>query len=186
MMKWIPVALVLALSACSGTPKTLYYQLPLAPTGAVISRSSVAQPLWIERVTLPDYLAGNGVVYQSNDVQFAIAANHQWASPLDQQLQQTLVNNLSAALPGALISSTPLGQQHDTLSVTVSAFQGRFDGRATVSGEWILQHHGELLKQSFNITLPQQEDGYDCLVRTLASGWQQVAWQVAQAIIRQK
>ncbi|MDP8727798.1 ABC-type transport auxiliary lipoprotein family protein, partial [Serratia marcescens] len=35
------------------------------------------------------------VVYQTNDVQYVIAQNNLWASPLDQQLQQTLVTNLS-------------------------------------------------------------------------------------------
>jgi uncharacterized protein len=34
MMKWIPVALALVLSACSSTPQKTYYQLPAlgAPT----------------------------------------------------------------------------------------------------------------------------------------------------------
>lgn len=185
MMKWIPVALALALSACS-SPKTAFYQLPTAgSTAAVVSRS-VATPVWIERVSVPDYLAGSGVVYQSNDVQFVIAANNQWASPLDQQLQQTLVTNLSTLLPSAMISSSPLGQQHDTLNVTVTGFHGRYDGQAVISGEWILEHSGKLQKQPFTLVLPQSEDGYDGLVRTLAKGWQQIAHQVANAIIREQ
>ncbi|ADP12163.1 MULTISPECIES: membrane integrity-associated transporter subunit PqiC [Erwinia] len=183
MMKWIPIALALILSACSGTPKTVYYQLPMAATSAAVSSTSVIQPVWVERVTLPDYLAGNGVVYQSNDVQYVIAANNQWASPLDQQLQQTLIGSLSAALPGALISSAQPGLQHDTLNVSVHDFHGRYDGHAVVRGEWILEHNGKLFKQPFNMALPQKEDGYDDLVRTLAAGWQQVAEQVAKAII---
>ncbi|WP_168415695.1 membrane integrity-associated transporter subunit PqiC [Erwinia amylovora] len=186
MMKWIPLALALLLSACSETPKTVYYQLPMAATRAAVSSPSVTQPVWVERVTVPDYLAGNGVVYQSNDVQYVIAANNQWASPLDQQLQQTLIGNLSAALPGALISSAQPGQQHDTLTVSVHDFHGRYDGHAVVRGEWILEHNGKLFKQPFNMTLPQKEDGYDDLVRTLAAGWQRVAVQVANEIIRQQ
>ncbi|CCG86848.1 membrane integrity-associated transporter subunit PqiC [Erwinia piriflorinigrans] len=184
MMKWIPVALALTLSACSSTPQSVYYQLPMAAPGAAVSSSSaLSRPLWVERVTVPDYLAGSGVVYQSNDVQYVIAANNQWASPLDQQLQQTLVSNLSAALPQALISSTPPGQQHDTLNVTVSGFHGRYDGHAVVSGEWMLEVDGKLFKQPFVLALPQKEDGYDALVRTLAVGWQQVAGQVANTMI---
>lgn len=37
MMKWIPLALALLLSACSETPKTVYYQLPMAATRAAVS-----------------------------------------------------------------------------------------------------------------------------------------------------
>lgn len=185
MLKWLPVALVLALSACSSTPETKYYQLPAAGISPAAG-NTVTTPVWVERVSVPDYLAGNGVVYQSNDVQYVIAANNQWASPLDQQLQQTLVTNLSAALPGALISSSPLGQQHDTLNITVTGFHGRYDGHAVISGEWILEHNGKLQKQPFTLALAQSEDGYDGLVRTLAKGWQQIAGQVANAIIREQ
>jgi len=41
-------------------------------------------------------------------VQYVIAQNNLWASSLDQQLQQTLVNNLSSALPGWVVSSQPM------------------------------------------------------------------------------
>ncbi|RWR01994.1 hypothetical protein ED28_10190 [[Pantoea] beijingensis] len=188
MMKWIPVAMVLLLSACSRTPETTYYQLPAlahsvpANTSLLKEAGSGRHVLWIEHVAVPDYLAGNGVVYQTNDVQYVIAANNLWASPLDQQLQQTLVSNLSASLPSWVISSSPLGQQHDTLNVNVTGFHGRYDGKAIISGEWVLEHEGELIKRPFMISLAQDDDGYDALVRTLAEGWRQQAQQIANAL----
>ncbi len=185
MMKWIPVLLALFLSACSGTPRTTYYQLPAGDTRVSSDAVATNAPIiWVEHVAVPDYLAGNGVVYQTSDVRFVIAANNLWASPLDQQLQQTLVTNLNNALPGWLISASPLGQQHDTLNVNVTGFHGRYDGKAVVSGEWTLEHHGQLMRHGFQIVLPQGEDGYDALVRTLASGWQQQAQQMAKVIAR--
>jgi len=200
MMKWIAVAAALALSACSSTPETTYYQLPAgngspaavaqtqpAVAGGLTSGSEAArrQPvLWVEHVSVPDYLAGNGVVYQTSDVQYVIAANNQWASPLDQQLQQRLVSNLGAALPGWVVSASALGSDYDTLNVTVTGFHGRYDGQVIVSGEWTLQHNQRLIKQPFMISLPQKEDGYDALVRTLAQGWQQQAQQIANALSR--
>jgi uncharacterized lipoprotein YmbA len=33
-------------------------------------------------------------------------------------LQQTLITNLSKALPGRVVAGTPMGAQHDTLNVT--------------------------------------------------------------------
>ncbi len=65
--------------------------------------------LWVEQVAVPDYLAGNGVVYQTSDVKYVIANNNLWASPLDQQLRNTLVANLSTQLPGWVVASQPLG-----------------------------------------------------------------------------
>ncbi|WP_205419494.1 ABC-type transport auxiliary lipoprotein family protein, partial [Klebsiella pneumoniae] len=96
----------------------------------------------VEQVTVPDYLAGNGVVYQTSDVKYVIANNNLWASPLDQQLRNTLVANLSTQLPGWVVASQPLGSAQDTLNVTVTEFNGRYDGKVIVSGEWLLNHQG--------------------------------------------
>lgn len=185
MRKGAVFCAALLLSACSSTIDNTYYQLPSKPAAMQVRSGGEAQPpaLWVQQVAVPDYLAGNGLVYQTSDVKYVIAANNLWASPLDQQLQQTLVANLSKALPGRLVSAAPLGEKHDTLSVTVTGFQGRFDGRAVVSGEWILQHNGHVVKQGFDVALPQNEDGYDALVRTLAIGWQQTAQNIANAVI---
>ncbi|WP_158784267.1 membrane integrity-associated transporter subunit PqiC [Pantoea sp. BAV 3049] len=185
MMKWIPIALALAVTACSTTPETTYYQLPAAEksSAAAASSSDALRPaVFVQHVSVPDYLAGNGLVYQSSDVKYVIASNNLWASPLDQQLQQTLVADLSDALPGWLVSASPLGAQQDTLNVNVTGFHGRYDGQAVISGAWVLEHQGQIIKRSFALTLPQTEDGYDALVRTLAKGWQQEARQMADAI----
>ncbi|CAI1039485.1 membrane integrity-associated transporter subunit PqiC [Serratia entomophila] len=180
MMKWIPVALALLLSACSSTPQKTYYQLPALGVPAQVSGSGAStRQLWLEHVGVADYLAQNGVVYQTNDVQYVIGQNNLWASPLDQQLQQTLVTNLSSALPGWVVSSQPMSSDQDVLNVTISGFHGRFDGTAIIRGEWVLNHQGRLTKRPFNLELKQSEDGYDALVRTLAEGWQKEAKSIA-------
>ena len=185
MKKGLIIGAMLLLAGCSSTIENTYYQLPAGSNVArVDSASSGNQPMiWVEQVSVPDYMAGNGLVYQTSDVKYVIAANNLWASPLDQQLQQTLITNLSKALPGRIVASAPLGESHDTLTVSVTGFQGRYDGQVVVSGEWLLQHQGRLIKHSFNLTLPQNEDGYDALVRTLAIGWQQTAQQIAKSVI---
>ena len=90
--------------------------------------------LWVEQVSIPDYLAGNGVVYQTTDVQYVIANNNLWASPLDQQLRTTLVANLSNQLPGWVVASQPLGSEQDTLNVSVSGFPRPLRRPGHVSG----------------------------------------------------
>ncbi|MFC3395807.1 membrane integrity-associated transporter subunit PqiC [Brenneria rubrifaciens] len=183
MMKGWTLALVLLLTACSGgnTQKT-YYQLPaMQDSVAPVEKTSTGQQLWLEHVSVADYLSSAGLVYQTNDVQYVIASNNVWASPLDQQLQQSLVANLSRRMPGWLVTSQPQSSsEQSVLNVTVTAFHGRYDGNAVIRGEWVLNRHGQVLKQPFSIVLPQSEDGYDALVRTLAQGWQQVAQSIAQ------
>lgn len=184
MKKWIVLAAVCLLAACSSTENKTYYQLPQA-TGTVQNIASSSQRLlWVEQVNIPDFLAGSGVVYQTSDVQYVIASNNLWASPLDQQLRTTLVANLSNQLPGWVVSSQPLGSDQDTLNVSVNGFHGRYDGKVIVSGEWLLNHQGQLTKRPFHIELAQQQDGYDAMVKMLAQAWSQEATSIAQTINR--
>lgn len=189
MMKWIPVVLALFLTACSSSDHKTYYQLPiLDSTPAVTSGSSMMptgkpRQLWIEHVSVADYLAGNGLVFQTNDVQYVLTQNNLWASPLDQQLQQSLVTYLGQALPGRVVSAQPANSaEQDVLNVNVTGFHGRYDGSALISGSWVLTRNGQTIQRSFNLILKQNEDGYDALVRTLAAGWQQEANQIANQV----
>lgn len=180
MMRWALVIIVLLLAACSGEHRT-YYQLPAmsiqTPTSGIISRQ-----LWLEQIIVADYLSSTGLVYQLNDVKYVLANNHLWASPLEQQLQQTLISNLSNMMPGWLVTSQPVGQDQDVLNVTVNGFHWRYDGQVIISGIWLLKHQGRLIKQPFYVELKQDEDGYDGLVRTLAQGWQQQAQSIVTLI----
>ncbi|AKE96650.1 membrane integrity-associated transporter subunit PqiC [Cronobacter sakazakii] len=186
MKKWLPFVAVALLSACSTTQETTWYQLPASTAPVTRSAPMDSQHLlWVEQVSVPDYLAGNGVVYQTTDVQYVIASQNLWASPLDQQLRNTLVTNLSATLPGWVVSAQPLGAEQDTLNVNVTGFHGRYDGRVIVSGEWLLKHKGHLIKRPFYTELKQQQDGYDAMVKTLAQAWQQQAKTIADEVARQ-
>ncbi|GBU11757.1 lipoprotein [Enterobacterales bacterium] len=189
MMKWIPVVLALFLTACSSSDQKTYYQLPvLDSTPAVTSGSNMVsqgeqRQLWIEHVSVADYLSGNGLVFQTNDVQYVLTQNNLWASPLDQQLQQSLVTYLGRDLPGRVVSSQSANSvEQDVLNVNVTGFHGRYDGSALISGSWVLTRNGQTIQRSFNLVLKQNEDGYDALVRTLAAGWQQEASQIASQV----
>ncbi|MCL2895513.1 membrane integrity-associated transporter subunit PqiC [Brenneria tiliae] len=181
MMKGWTLALALLLTACSGGSQKTYYQLPSAPEAvAPVEKTQNGRQLWLEHVSVADYLANAGLVYQTNDVQYVIASNNLWASPLDQQLQQSLVANLGRSMPGWLVTTQPQGGEQSVLNITVTAFHGRYDGNVVIGGEWVLNHHGQVRKQPFNVVLPQSEDGYDALVRTLAQGWREVAQSIAR------
>lgn len=183
MLKGLLLAAALLLTACSGGQPKTYYQLPTTAERAesAAGGGTVARQLWLEHVSVADYLASSGLVYQTSDVRYVIASNNLWASPLEQQLRQALLADLNGGMPGWLISDRSLGTEPEAvLNVTVTAFHGRYDGKAVVRGEWTLSHRDRLTKQPFDIELPQTEDGYDALVRTLGQGWQQVAQSIAR------
>ncbi|SUG61665.1 lipoprotein [Salmonella enterica subsp. arizonae] len=79
MKKWLVVIMAFWLASCSsGRENKSYYQLPIAQSGVQSTTSQGNRLLWVEQVSVPDYLAGNGVVYQTSDVQYVIANNNLW------------------------------------------------------------------------------------------------------------
>ncbi len=178
MKKWAFVVMALLVGACSNTQK-IYYQLPET---SIQARSTASRSLWLEQVSVANYLSLMGLVYQLSDVKYMTASHHVWASPLDQQLQQTLINHLNNAMPGWLVTDQPVGKDQDILQVSVNGFHGRYDGKVIIRGTWLLEHKGQWMQQPFNIELEQHEAGYDALVRTLALGWQQQAQKMAAQI----
>ena len=186
MKKWLVIVGALVLTACSsGSENKSYYQLPLnAQSGAQSSASQGNRLLWVDQEAGPDDRAGHGGGYQTSDVQYVIANNNLWASPLDQQLRNTLVANLSGQLPGWIVASQPLGSDQDTLNVTVTGFHGRYDGAVAISGEWLLNHQGQLIKRPFHLEMKKQKDCYDDMVKVLAQGWAQESANIAREIAR--
>lgn len=188
MKKWLMVIAALMLAACSSSESSkVYYQLPVnaQPANQVVSQDG-NHLLWIDQIMLADYLGANGVVYQTSDVQYVIATNNLWASPLDQQLRNTLIANLSRTMPGWIIASQPLGNDQRSLTVNITGFHGRYDGKVIVSGEWLLKQKDELINRPFLIELNQPADGYDAMVKTLAQAWEQEAQSIASELKRRQ
>lgn len=187
-MKWNIAAVALLLSACSSQPSVSYYQLPPmtvqsnSHSGKVTL--STARQLWVESVNIADFLSGSGIAYQTSDVKYTKANNNLWGSNLEQQLKQSLTNNLSGLLNGWIVSGQPVsgGREVDVLRVTVNGFHGRYDGYGVVSGYWILQRGEQVVRRQFDIEMPLQKDGYDELVNVLARAWQQESVEIANAL----
>ncbi|MTC75844.1 membrane integrity-associated transporter subunit PqiC [Providencia rettgeri] len=181
-MRYLLAIGVFLLAACSSSPEKMYYQLPMkAPEVQSVAVMDKGQ-IWLQRITLADVLTSNGITYQTSDVAYSNASAHLWASPLEQQLGQSMVRELSSALPDRFISLQPLQNSPETLDITLTAFNGRYDGKVLVQGFWTLMRGDKVVRRNFDIQLEQQEDGYPELVRTLASGWQKVAADIAQEI----
>ncbi len=181
----------LLIAGCSrGQPQKIYYQLPVLVDRAVekpVTQESQLgakhEPqLWIKSVDLSDYLAAPGIVYQTGKVSYVNASNHLWASPLQQQLQQALIAELSAAFPNRLVADQQLEKEADALNMTITAFHGRYDGQVLIGGYWILSNSDRVIKQPFDMMLKQEKDGYADLVLTLSKGYRQLAQSIARQL----
>ncbi|MEQ1975165.1 membrane integrity-associated transporter subunit PqiC [Xenorhabdus sp. SGI240] len=178
------------IAGCSDSqPQKTYYQLPdlanlVSQEGKLGAKHE--RQLWIKRVNLSDYLAAPGIVYQTGEVSYINASNHLWASPLQQQLQQVLISELSAAFPYRLVSQQELEKDADALDITITAFHGRYDGQVLIEGYWILSNPYSVIRRSFSLKLKQEKDGYAELVLTLAKGYNQLGKSIARQLSLQR
>ena len=173
-MRYSFALLALLLTACSGGAVPAYYALNLPTAKSVTTEQTAGERLVVTRVTLPEYLNDMGIAYQQDDVQVVTANQARWAEALDKQLTQALVLGLSGRLSGVQVIEGADGRPDIwRLSIEVSGFQGRFDGKAVVAGRWVLQRGEQIYSQPFLRLIPLAEDGYPALVRALRDGWQQ-------------
>ncbi|MDH4573312.1 hypothetical protein CUR86_13260 [Salinicola acroporae] len=175
-----------ALAGCAAqsTPANRFtlpeIESPPSPASAI----SANQQLSVSPVEVASYLDQEGIVMQTSDIELNAANQNLWAEELGHQLTRQLRQSLSAELPSVtVVSSAQGGAGAQRLSLSVDQFQGRYDGRAVVSGEWQLHDGNRLVMQRhFDVTRPLENDGYPALVRALGAVWKDVARQVAAAI----
>lgn len=179
------VSLLLIAGCASKTAQPSSYMLPAsAPEQEYSSALAVA----IAPIRLTGLLDNEGIVMELNDIEVYQARQHLWAEDIGIQLQQQLQQRLTLSLPQAQIvaKGQPLqeGLAQREVRVSVNGFQGSYNGKAIVQGQWLLLgESGQLLKQrNFRIEQPLPADGYPALVRTLAAAWDQVSEQLAAAL----
>lgn len=183
-----------ALAGCAGQATEFHrYTLPVADQPSAtpgVSLPESAPTVAVSSVRLADYLDGQGVVYQTSDIEVNEAQANLWADSLSAQLTRSLQRTLSERLRDhRVLGETLAGDRADTgVRVTLSQFQGRYDGMAVLAGQYQLRDAGgSLLSQRhFELQRPLEDDGYPALVRTLSQGWESVGEQIATEITRQE
>ena len=177
---------LLLMAGCAS--QTLQSSSYILPASTPEQEYSSALAVSIAPIRLSGLLDNQGIVMELNDIEVHQARNHLWAEDLAVQLQQQLQQRLSLSLPQAQIVARgqPLqaGLPQREVRVSVTGFQGSYDGSAIVQGQWLLlDENGQLLKQkNFRIEQPLTADGYPALVRTLGAAWDQVSEQLAAAL----
>lgn len=113
---------LLALTLLGGcaTHEAVDYLTLTSPAQATVR--SVASPLSVGPVTLPDYLKRNGLARRDSEGALRYSMSELWAEPLDQGIQRTLMEILSDALDGTPVTTFPgpsALQAHYGISISV-------------------------------------------------------------------
>ncbi len=183
MKKYILILFALIFAACSSkTPQITYYNLPVTESGG--DMASGGGYILVPPVEVADYLAGTGIVYQVNTVEYKTARSNRWAEPLSTQLQRSLAEMMRNSLPGTMVLTESMYTPPiATVYVNVNGFHGRHGGQAVVSGEWLITGKGGIITaKTFTYAIQQDGDGYSALVQALYKGWAAEAEVISAAV----
>lgn len=129
--------------------------------------------IWVAPVVLAGYLDQQGIIYQTKPFEYVSASNHLWVSPLGGQLQNVLVNNLSALISNHLVSAIPTDSPKITVQAFIDGFHGTYEGDVILKGYWLVTtRNNKILRQNFAHRIAQPKEGYESLVQALSIGWE--------------
>ncbi|WP_024302892.1 membrane integrity-associated transporter subunit PqiC [Pseudogulbenkiania sp. MAI-1] len=179
------LTLLALLAGCASSPAVHYYRLTDDTASATAPAAAVVGNILVT-VRLPDYLNDRHIVYQSDDVTIEAARHSLWAEAPEQAIPRRLSAELGQRLP-RYGWTTPLAagsSSGPTLLVVFDQFNGRFDGRAVLSGHWLLRDGRQTTpaRQPFRIEVVQRGDGYPALVRALNQGLAELAGEISQKL----
>lgn len=180
------ISLFVVMSGCASDPLSRQrYTLPMETEPPQVSSGDAPHTLALRPLRLANYLDGEGIVLQLDDITLNHAQNHLWAEDLGRQLERGLRQRLAARLEDTRVINDGGPSDAQTLRVEVQSFQGRYDGQAVAAGQWQLRSaDGRVLTQEpFNVQVALDSDGYPALVRALGRSWDQVADRLAERIV---
>lgn len=192
-LRWLALGVAFTvLAGCAGQATQFHrYTLPSADFEGVPASSTLpadAPAVAVAPVRLAGYLGSQGIIYQVSDIEVNEAQGHLWAEGIGAQLTRSLRQTLETTLEQRRVqaqASTVEGRDLG-VRVTLSQFQGRYDGLALVAGQYqLIESGGNPVRQgAFQVAEPLDEDGYPALVRALSRGWQKASRQIADDIAR--
>lgn len=176
---------MLWLTGCSSTPATHQYMLP-QHTVSASEQASQTLSVMLMPVQLAGHLQVNGIVFQTSPIEVNEARNNLWAdslsNQLDRALSQTLINRLHGAV---LIPSDSTNIPTYYVALQLNQFQGRYDGKAIISGQYRLMNSDRRIikQQNFFYEEPLTHDGYPALIEALDTGIQRLASDISQTVM---
>lgn len=188
MNKLLSLVLVFMLSGCiTGTSQPAkFYTLRSADSNTGYINNKIKLSLGVNTITIPDYLDKPQIVtLKDNSVEMNISEMNRWSEPLSTMMQRTLADDLSVALPNAVIKAKNSARENFdyTLQVEINKFEGSWDKEAVLSAWWTLTNKDNkvIFREKADLTTPMS-DSYDDLVIKESNLIAQLAQQIAQKL----
>lgn len=165
----------LLFSGCASSPPTQYFVLePIKQKAFVSAAMSPPMSIGIGPVAIPALLARKKIVTHSADNTVQIAEYHQWATPLENSLPQTIASNIAALQPNNIVRTYPWSI-HGIVDLQVVVEISRFDtspGKcANLEANWSIKNEAnhQMLKSGRSVfTQTLKDTSYPGTVRALS------------------
>ncbi|SAY51161.1 PqiC family protein [Neisseria weaveri] len=172
MYRYAFITSLLLLAACSHTPPQYF----VLPDSQYQRPNRVAEEMSVH-VILAEPLNHSGLVYQTDAYKINFARQHLWASPLEQMLSAKLSNLLNRNHSRYIFVPKTHSNSNKILKIHIESFQGSYLGNTVIKG---YAYWPDGRSVPFDISTPQQGDGYNAMVSALDNGLEQAAIMLAQ------
>ena len=177
------IALPTLFAACSNPEKTAQY--PLTPSAVVQDLPNRLGRTELREVSLPQYAAGQEVVFQTADGALRSTPDNIWADAPTRAVTQLLASQISGRSGATVIAEPwPLAEGPDRrLEVRVSEILPGADGQLRLAGQYFVaptDYTGRDIVRGFDIRVPLAGEGPAAIAAAQTEAVSQLAARIAR------
>lgn len=137
--------ILMALSACAGSPPIRHYLIHDAPLATPASETRSAHVVQVLDLRVARHLDRTALVQRVNPNELETLQGHEWAAPLDEQLLGVLIRRLREQVgPNQVTGPQQFATAADfRLLVEVERFERNEDGFAVIAAQWQIMNAGQ-------------------------------------------
>lgn len=152
----------LALSACSSV-RPEYYTLGTPSLSSMENEHQAVHSIGVARIRLPSLLDRQGMVLRKDSFRVEVSEQAQWAGVLRDEVSESLVSGLQAALPSTRVQVAPWELEQTPqyyLAVSILEFDGAPHTEAKLRGSWqLLQGSSNRLIKAGSVSFKRPVSG---------------------------
>ena len=148
---------VVALAGCAGrTPESSFYTF--APRGDVSPVLNASATIDVSRVRVAEYIDRPQMV-TVHDTQVHVATSDRWAAGLPSMIQRRVIENLTAAMPGALVKDSNFGPAGDCgVAIEIVGLDGDLNDAARLDAIYVMTCGDKSRARHVTYTAPVGDD----------------------------
>jgi uncharacterized protein len=187
----ITALLVVLLTGCVGAPSSQFYVLePLNQPSATSIETAKKYTIGIGPISVPTLLERKQIVTRSSDNTVQIAEFQQWASPLQDNLVQTLTRNLSTLQSNNIVRTYPWsihGTVDRQIIVDIIRFDTTPNKSANLEANWTIKNEAtHTILQSGHTVINRSitDSSYPGMVRALSKILGEFGHELSLALLK--